>query len=70
MPEVQQGVGGTSPGIFDQDKSCLLALTTEFRQSADQLDRKPHPIFGPLSTLEWMRWAFLHSDHHLRQFGL
>jgi hypothetical protein len=30
----------------------------------------PHPILGPLSQSEWHRWAFLHTDHHLRQFGL
>lgn len=29
-----------------------------------------HPIFGPMSPADWHRWAFLHTDHHLRQFGL
>jgi hypothetical protein len=29
----------------------------------------PHPAFGPLTTWEWRRWAYLHADHHLRQFG-
>jgi hypothetical protein len=29
----------------------------------------PHPIFGPLSYPQWMRWGYLHCDHHLRQFG-
>jgi hypothetical protein len=28
-----------------------------------------HPIFGPMSHGDWMRWAWLHTDHHLRQFG-
>lgn len=28
-----------------------------------------HPIFGPMSTAEWQRWAWRHTDHHLRQFG-
>jgi hypothetical protein len=29
-----------------------------------------HPIFGAMSAVDWRRWAFLHTDHHLRQFGL
>jgi hypothetical protein len=28
-----------------------------------------HPIFGPMSVGDWMRWGYLHADHHLRQFG-
>ncbi len=28
-----------------------------------------HPVFGELSEWEWMRWGYLHADHHLRQFG-
>jgi Protein of unknown function (DUF1569) len=29
----------------------------------------PHPIFGPMTAKDWMRWGYLHADHHLRQFG-
>jgi hypothetical protein len=29
-----------------------------------------HPIFGTMSAANWHRWAYLHTDHHLRQFGL
>jgi len=28
-----------------------------------------HPIFGAMSRADWHRWAYLHTDHHLRQFG-
>ena len=28
-----------------------------------------HPIFGRMSQRAWLRWAYLHMDHHLRQFG-
>jgi hypothetical protein len=28
-----------------------------------------HPMFGPMSPEDWMRWGYLHADHHLRQFG-
>lgn len=29
----------------------------------------PHAMFGQMSRAERMRHAFLHIDHHLRQFG-
>ena len=28
-----------------------------------------HPMFGSMTTADWMRWGYLHADHHLRQFG-
>jgi Protein of unknown function (DUF1569) len=28
-----------------------------------------HPMFGRMSAEDWMRWGYLHADHHLRQFG-
>jgi hypothetical protein len=28
-----------------------------------------HPMFGTMSSRDWQRWAYLHADHHLRQFG-
>ncbi len=29
-----------------------------------------HPLFGPLTYEDWARLAWLHTDHHLRQFGV
>ena len=28
-----------------------------------------HPMFGGMTAKDWMRWGYLHADHHLRQFG-
>ena len=30
---------------------------------------RSHPIFGPMRPKDWLRWGYLHADHHLRQFG-
>jgi hypothetical protein len=35
----------------------------------DCFDGQEHPIFGPMSNAAFLRWAYLHMDHHLRQFG-
>ena len=29
-----------------------------------------HPFFGRMSRGDWLRYACLHTDHHLRRFGL
>ena len=33
------------------------------------VDWPAHPIFGPMTLRAWMRWGYLHVDHHLRQFS-
>ena len=66
-PEVQQGVGGTAPVDFEQDRRHLLALVNRFSSGLDV--SIPHPFFGRLTRSEWLRWGYLHADHHLRQFG-
>ena len=67
-PEVEQGKGGTVPVGFRQDLDSLLWTLSRF---CDGLPSPclPHPIFGKMTTEDWMRWGYLHADHHLRQFG-
>jgi hypothetical protein len=28
-----------------------------------------HPMFGSMTVKDWLRYCYLHADHHLRQFG-
>ena len=69
VPEVDQEVGGTPPSDFARDVAELEARLREFGARRDA-QYPPHPIFGPLSESQWMRWGYLHVDHHLRQFGV
>jgi hypothetical protein len=48
----------------------------DLRELIDRFTRRPrgfdlpdHAIFGSMSEADWMRWGYLHMDHHLRQFG-
>jgi hypothetical protein len=67
-PEVEQGLGGTPPTEFEADRARLLSVLDRFR--GDEIDLSViHPFFGGLTVREWMRWGYLHADHHLRQFG-
>ena len=67
-PDLDQDRGGTRPAEFAADVAELERLLIAF--TADHRDRYFHPIFGHMSESEWMRWAYLHADHHLRQFGV
>jgi hypothetical protein len=68
LPEVDQEIGGTKPVEFMRDRRELEALIDRFAQRTCDTCQ-PHPMFGRLTTGEWQRWAYLHTDHHLRQFG-
>jgi Protein of unknown function (DUF1569) len=71
VPEVDQEIGGTPPGDFAADVATLEALVQALseRAGSPEWPPPPHPMFGPMSQAAWMRWAYLHLDHHLRQFG-
>ena len=68
-PEITAGTGGTRPGEFASDVSELTVLIEQL-SSGNPAGWPPHPVFGRLSRRAWMRWGYLHADHHLRQFGL
>ena len=68
-PEFEQGIGGTPPAEFETDLQMLLATVERFVGTARSFEFRPHPMFGPMTEKEWMRWGYLHCDHHLRQFG-
>jgi hypothetical protein len=69
VPECDAQRLGTRPAEMENDMRVL-------RESFERFTRRPrvyalqaHPIFGQLTEKEWMRWGYLHMDHHLRQFG-
>jgi hypothetical protein len=67
-PELDQAVGGTKPTSFEADRQELLTLTKRFVAAGPEIPWR-HPVFGPMSERDLLRWAYRHSDHHLRQFG-
>lgn len=55
---------------FEADRfRCAANLAAMAAASVASLN-PTHPIFGPMAASDWYRWAYLHADHHLRQFGL
>jgi len=68
-PEVDAERGGTRPADFEADCQELRRLLERFTHQPRDFQWQPHPIFGPLTDAQWMRWGYLHMDHHFRQFG-
>jgi len=69
-PEIDQQVAGTSPKDFATDLAEVEALLNAIARRERHATWPHHPVFGRLSRAEWLRWAYLHTDHHLRQFGV
>jgi len=68
-PELDQQSGGTPPVEFAADKKELCELIERFTRRPADSPRRAHPHLGSMSEREWNRLAYLHADHHLRQFG-
>ncbi len=69
VPELDQEIGGTSPGDFAADLAALTCIIQTL--AARRGGAWPrHPVFGRMSAAQWHRWGYLHTDHHLRQFGV
>lgn len=67
-PEVDQEGGGTPPEEFQADRNELLRLLDRFTRQPRDFEWQPHPMLGLMEDADWMRWGYLHMDHHLRQF--
>jgi hypothetical protein len=68
--ELEPGQPGTEPADFAADKAGLLAEMERFAVSIGiSADAPDHAFFGTMSRADWLRWGYLHANHHLRQFG-
>jgi hypothetical protein len=70
VPEIDQHLGGTRPVDFAADVADLTRRVKQVASLCGVPAWPPHPIFGKMSEAQWLRWSYLHADHHLRQFGV
>jgi hypothetical protein len=75
MPrEIKSGAEPASvvvdPATFRKDVERAAVLLQQLAAAPPDALVDQHPILGPMTRANWMRWAFMHTDHHLRQFGL
>jgi hypothetical protein len=60
---------GTRPSAFLADRSRAVAALEQLAAPRAALE-EAHGFFGRMRVADWQRWAYKHTDHHLRQFGL
>ena len=69
-PEMDQNQGGTQPVEFIRDVNDLELMIERGSSAPRDFQWHRHPLFDEMSERDWLRWGYLHTDHHLRQFGL
>ena len=68
-PEFDPLREGRKPGDFVRDRDQVETELYKFIAAVHKAAVVPHPIFGRMGRREWLRWGWLHADHHLRQFS-
>jgi hypothetical protein len=68
-PEVDPQRAGRKPADFLRDRDQVQTQMHRFIDAVHRGTMAKHAIFGPMSPREWLRWGWLHADHHLRQFS-
>jgi len=63
-------VAGTRPTAFAADWQRARAGIHGIATTRGEAIEPAHGFFGTMSVRDWQRWAYKHTDHHLRQFGL
>lgn len=67
LPALERGTPLMQTGDFDADRNEAIREMERFCRP--EQTRVDHGFFGSMSMKDWMRWGYLHTDHHLRQFG-
>jgi len=73
-----KGTPTTQELVLALEEECPLSFAELVAETSGKMEavasglkwQSSHPMFGKMSAKDWMRWGYLHADHHLRQFGL
>jgi hypothetical protein len=67
IPQLKLDAPGMICTTFQYDRDTLLTAFGGFCTLTNHT--RDHPFFGSMQHTDWMRWGYLHADHHLRQFN-
>ena len=68
-PGADPKLEGTKPVEFARDLAELNRVTNKYLAMIPEIHTE-HTRFGPMRERDWLRWWWMHMDHHMRQFGL
>lgn len=70
MPKhIAEQMSAAGQAEFATEKAALLQALEAFAAFRGDLNGA-HPRFGKMNRTQWGRFAWVHLDHHLRQFGV
>ena len=69
-PEQDPRRAGTRPSAFESDRRRIVSALQGIATAPVSTLEPAHGMLGVMSTRDWQRWAYKHTDHHLRQFGM
>lgn len=69
-PSVDPKARGTKPSDFEADRRRAIEGLRALATAPDSAFATTHSAFGTMRSRDWHRWAYRHTDHHLRQFGV
>ena len=67
MPELIRALDECPETEFEELVGVAVAKMEDVAKGTQWAES--HPMFGGMTAKDWMRWGYLHADHHLRQFG-
>jgi hypothetical protein len=69
-PHYNPHTQGTRPTAFAADLARTIDGIERLGAATFDARLEPaHGFFGAMSVRDWQRWAWKHTEHHLRQFG-
>ncbi|NCQ18732.1 MAG: hypothetical protein COZ80_13215 [Ignavibacteria bacterium CG_4_8_14_3_um_filter_37_9] len=70
FPEIDLAKGrGTKPTDFENDKTLLKKIVSDFLGKDSSFNYQSHAAFGHFTRKQWGRIIYIHFDYHLKQFG-
>ena len=69
-PMLDPKAGGSQPSAFADDLARAVTGLEGVAAAEPNSLEPAHGLFGTMSVADWQRWAYKHTDHHLRQFSL
>jgi len=69
-PQHNPRLDGTRPSEFAADLNRAVRSLHALGDPRPESLEPAHGFFGTMSAADWQRWAYRHTNHHLRQFGV
>jgi hypothetical protein len=69
-PQHDPKAEGTRPSVFAKDLARAIEALEGIAAAAPDALIPAHGFFGTMAVRDWQRWAYRHTHHHLRQFGV